>query len=330
MQAKSWLKHACWMQAAFIGLCLAVLGSGSASAESYPDKPVRIIVPFAPGGGSDFIARFVAQRLGDGLKEPVIVENRPGAGGLVGVELGIKAPADGYTLMLIASSYTVNPAVYHVKFDPVEDITPIIQLSRGPLLAVANPSLPVKSLKDLIALAKSKPGTINFASSGQGSIIHLATEMFDSMAGIKMTHVPYKGTGPALADTMAGQTQVFFSSTASALPQVQAGKLRALAVTTTKRLPALPEVPTVEESGVPGYDVTLWHGLIGPKGLPAGVVDRLNREANAVLKIPQTAEQLKGDGVAPAGGTPAEFRAQIEKELKVWARVAKEAGVKAE
>jgi len=301
-----------------------------ASAQTYPVKPVRIIVPFAPGGGSDFIARFMAQKLSVALKEQVVVENRPGAGGLVGIEIGVKAPADGYTLMLIASSYTVNPSIYQVKFDPVNDITPIVQLSRGPLLLVANPSLPVTSAKELIAYAKSKPGAVNYASSGQGSIIHLATELFDSMAGIKMNHVPYKGTGPALTDTIAGQTSVFFSSTATALPQVQAGKLRPLAVTTATRLPALPDVPTVAESGVPGYDVTLWHGLIGPKGIPAAIVSRLNGEVNALVKLKQTAEQLQGDGVAPAGGTPEEFLAQIRKEIDLWHKVATQAGIKAE
>src|SRR3954468_17669249 len=217
----------------------------AAGAQQYPTKPVRIVVPFAPGGGSDFIARFIAQRLTGSLGQQVIVENKPGAGGMLGITQGVQSPADGYTLTLITSSYTVNPSIYKFSFDPVADITPIIQLSQGPLLVVVRPSLPVKNLKELIALAKSKPGQINFASSGQGSVIHLATELFDTMAGIKMNHIPYKGTGPALTDTIGGQTDVFFSSTATAMPQVQAGKLRALAVTTAKRIPALPDVPTV-------------------------------------------------------------------------------------
>src|ERR1700752_38467 len=274
-----------------------------ALAQTYPTKPVRVVVPFAPGGGSDFIARFMAQRLTDGLGKQVIVENKPGAGGVLGIESGIKSAPDGYTLRLIASSYTVNPSIYKLNFDPVADITPIIQMSQGPLLVVARPSLPVKTTKELIALAKSKPGQINFASSGQGSVIHLATELFDSMAGIKMNHIPYKGTGPALTDTIGGQTDVFFSSTATAMPHVQSGKLLAIAVTTAKRIPALPNVPTVAESGVPGYDVVLWHGLIGPKGLPRTVVDRVNGEVTKSLKLKETAEQLQNDGVAPAGGT---------------------------
>jgi tripartite-type tricarboxylate transporter receptor subunit TctC len=314
---------------AVLGFMLAASAS-LAPAQSYPTKPVRIVVPFAPGGGSDFIARFMAQRLTDALGKQVIVENKPGAGGVLGIEAGLKSAPDGYTLTLIASSYTVNPSIYKLKFDPVSDMTPIIQMSQGPLLIVARPSLPVKSTKELIALAKSKPDQVSFASSGQGSVIHLATELFASMAGIKMNHIPYKGTGPALTDTIGGQTDVFFSSTASALPHVQAGKLRAIAVTTAKRIPALPDVPTVAESGLPGYDVTLWHGLIGPKGLPRPIVERINSEVTKTLKDNATAEQLKSDGVAPAGGTPEQFQAQITKEIQMWRKVAADAHVKAE
>jgi tripartite-type tricarboxylate transporter receptor subunit TctC len=302
----------------------------AATAQQYPAKPLRIVVPFAPGGGSDFIARFIAQRLTVGLGQQVIVENRPGAGGMLGIEQGVKSPPDGYTLTLIASSYTVNPSIYKFSFDPVADITPIIQLSQGPLLIVTKPSLPVKSTKDLIDMARAKPGQVNFASSGQGSVIHMATELFQSMAGIKMNHIPYKGTGPALTDTLGGQTDVFFSSTATAVPHVQSGKLKAIAVTSAKRIPALPNVPTVAESGLPGYEVILWHGLIGPKGLPRSIVDRINGEATKALKLKETADQLQNDGVAPAGGTPEQFLAQIKKEIGIWRKVAADAGVKAE
>ena len=301
-----------------------------ATAQQYPTKPVRIVVPFAPGGGSDFIARFMAQRLTETLGSQVIVENKPGAGGVLGIEQGVKSPPDGYTLTLIASSYTVNPSIYKLNFDPVNDITPIIQMSQGPLLVVMNPALPVRTIKELIALAKAKPGEVTFASSGQGSVIHLATELFNTMAGTKMNHIPYKGTGPALTDTLAGQTNIFFSSTANAMPHVKAGKLRAVAVTTAKRIPALPEVPTVAESGVAGYDVVLWHGLIGPKGLPRAIVDRINGDVTKTLKLKETAEQLQNDGVAPAGGTPEQFAAQIKKEIGIWRKVAADAGVKAE
>jgi tripartite-type tricarboxylate transporter receptor subunit TctC len=315
--------------AALLSVLLASLAPPGL-AQQYPSKPVRIVVPFAPGGGSDFIARFMAQRLTESLGAQVIVENKPGAGGVLGIEVGVKSAPDGYTLTLIASSYTVNPSIYKLNFDPLSDITPVIQMSQGPLLVVVNPALPVKNIKDLIGLAKSKPGQVNFASSGQGSVIHLATELFDSMAGIKMNHIPYKGTGPALTDTISGQTNVFFSSTATAMPHVKSGRLKAIAVTTAKRIPALPEVPTVAESGLPGYDVTLWHGLIGPKGLPRPVVDRINADVTKSLKLKETAEQLQNDGVAPAGGTPEQFAAQIKKEIGIWRKVAADAGVKAE
>jgi len=311
--------------ALLLSLCLL-----PAQAQQYPTKPVRIIVPFAPGGGSDFIGRFIAQKLTATLGSQVIVENKPGAGGVIGIEQGVKSAPDGYSLVLIASSYTVNPSVYKLSFDPIGDITPIVQISQGPLLVVVNPSVPVKTAKDLIALAKAKPGEINFASPGQGSVIHMATEYFDHMAGIKMSHVPYKGTGPALTDTISGQTQVLFSSTATALPHVKSGKLKAIGVTTPKRIPALPDVPTVKESGLPGYEVILWHGLIGPKGLPKAIVDRLNGEVNKALKLKETDEQLQNDGVSAGGGTPEQFAATIKKEIGVWKKVAADAGVKAE
>ena len=300
------------------------------SAQDYPTKPIRAIVPFAPGGGSDFIARFMTQRLSELLGKPFVIENKPGAGGNLGTEQGVRAAADGYTLTLIASSYTVNPAIHKLNFDPVNEVTPIIQLSRGPLLVLVNPSLGASTLQDLIAMAKKKPGEIMYASSGQGSIIHAATELFNLKAGIKMIHVPYRGTGPALTDTLAGQTQVFFSSAATALPHVQSGTLRALAVTTAKRLPALPNVPTVAEAGLPGYEVALWHGLIAPKGLPRTIVDKINKAANESLTLKDTAEKLATDGVAPAGGTPEQFMATIRKEIDLWKKLAADGVIKAE
>src|SRR5690242_12573585 len=299
-----------------------------ALAQKYPSKPVQIIVPFAPGGGSDFIARFAAQRLTDALGSQVIVENRPGAGGLLGIEQGVKAKPDGYTLTLIASSYTVNAALYPLKYDPVTDITPVVQISQGPMIVVANPKFSAKNLQELIAAAKQKPGTINFASAGQGSITHMVVEFFQYRAGVKLNHVPYKGTGPALTDTISGQTDIFFSSTATALPHVKSGRLRAIAVTSAKRLPAEPEVPTIAESGVPGFDVILWHGLIAPKGVPAPIVERINAEVNKMLHMPETAKQLETDGVAPAGGNAQQFAEQIRKEIAVWKDVVAKTGVK--
>lgn len=312
-----------------LALCLALFSS-LVAAQSYPVRPVKIIVAFAPGGGNDLIARFMAPRLTAALGQQFIVENRPGAGGTVGFEAGVKSPADGYTLTLISSSYTINPSLYKIKFDPVADITPIIQISQGPLLVVAHPSLPVKNIAELIALAKAKPGQINFASPGAGTTTHLATELFASMAGIKMTHIPYKGTGPALTDTLAGQTNVLFATAASALPHARSGRLRPIAVTTMARLAAEPDIPTIAESGLAGYEVILWHGLIGPKGLPRPIVDRINAEVTSVLKLREAAEQLQNDGVSPAGGTPDKFLAHIQKEIEIWRKVVNEAGVKTE
>jgi tripartite-type tricarboxylate transporter receptor subunit TctC len=314
---------------ALLVMAIAALVAVPAFAQEWPTKPVKIVVPFAPGGGSDFIARYIAKRLGDELKQPFIIENRPGAGGNIGTEIGIKSPPDGYTLTLIASSYTVNPSVYKLNFDPVADITPIVQISQGPLLIVVPPSLPVKTLQELVALAKAKPESVNFASSGSGSIVHAASELFNLRAGIKMTHVPYKGSGPALTDTLAGTTQVFFSSASTALPQIQGGKLRVLAVTTAKRIPALPNVPTVQEAGIADYNVTLWHGLIGPKGMPTAIVDKINATVVKALKLKETEEQLQNDGVAPAGGTPQQFGATIKNEIEMWRKVVAAANITA-
>jgi tripartite-type tricarboxylate transporter receptor subunit TctC len=314
----------------FLALLATALFSLPAAAQSYPTKAVRIIVPFAPGGGSDFIARFTAQRLSGSFGSQVIVENKPGAGGLLGIEAGVRADPDGYTFTLIASSYTVNPALYPLKYDPVNDITPVVQISQGPMIVVVNPKVSAKTIAELIALAKAKPGQINFASAGQGSITHMACELFAYMAGIKMNHIPYKGTGPALTDTIGGQTDLFCTTTATALPHVKAGRLRALAVTTANRLPAEPNVPTLAESGVKGYDVPVWHGLIAPKGMPKVAVDKMNAEVNKLLKSKDTAEQLQTDGVAPKGGTPEAFRDQIRKEVELWKKTVAATGVKPE
>ncbi|HWI14872.1 MAG TPA: tripartite tricarboxylate transporter substrate-binding protein, partial [Burkholderiales bacterium] len=231
---------------------------------------------------------------------------------------------------LIAGSYAVNPSLYKLHFDPVADITPFIQLSQGPFLIVCHPALPIKNIKELIALAKSKPNGLIYASSGQGSIVHLATELFADMAGIKMIHVPYKGTGPALTDTISGQTQLLWGSIATTLPQVKNGRLRSIAVSTAKRIEALPQVPTVDESGLKGYDTILWHGLIAPKALPRPILDRVNGELNKILKQKELQDKLAGDGVTAAGGTPEQFGTLIKKDIDTWHRVVQKAGVKPE
>lgn len=309
----------------------ATIIAGVARAQSWPLRPIRLIVPFATGGGSDFIGRFMAQRLGQSLGQPVVVENRPGAGSTLGIEMVVKSPADGHTFGLIASSYTVTPSLYKLRFDPVADITPVIQFSQGPMLVVVPKSLPVSSFADLLALARAKPGTLNYASAGQGSITHLACALFADMAGVQMTHIPYKGTGPALTDTISGQTQLFFSSTATALPHVQSGALRALAVTTRERLSTLAAVPTIAESGLPAYDVPLWHGMIGPAGIEPAIIARLVAESRRTLSLRETAEQLAQDGVAPAPeGSPEQFRQRIRTEIEQWRGVISRAGVRLE
>jgi len=316
----------------FAGLAAlaALAASAAAVAQPYPVKPVKIIVPFAAGGGNDFTARFMAQRLTVALGQQFIVENKPGAGGSIGYEAGIRSPPDGYTLTMLSNSYTINPSLYKLKFDPVTDVTPIVQISQGPLTVVVHPSLPVKNIQELIALAKAKPGSINFASSGEGGTSHLATELFAAMAGIQLTHVPYKGTGPAVTDTLAGQTNLLFSTSAGALPYVRSGRLRAIAVTTSQRFPAEPDIPTVAESGVPGYKVTVWHGLVGPKGLSRPIVDRINAEVVTLLKSRETAEKLQNDSESPVGGTPEQFLETIRNEIQVWRKVVHEVGLERE
>jgi len=304
------------------------LAAGLAQSQQYPTKPVRIIAPFAPGGGTDFIARLIAQKLTERLGHQVIVENKPGAGGNLGAEFAVKSAPDGYTLLLVAGSYTVNPSLYKLSFDPVNDITPVIQLSQGPFVVAVHPSVPANNLKELIELARRQPDKLSYASAGSGSITHLASELFLDMAKIKVVHIPYKGTGPALNDTIAGSTQLIFGSVSTTLQFIKSGRLRGLAVTTPRRISALPDLPTVAEAGVPGYEVVLWHGLVAPKGVPRPIVDRLNREANEVLKAKDMGDLLATDGVAPAGGTPGQFRAVIKADIERWRGVVKQANIK--
>ena len=305
----------------------ALTASAPILAQPYPSKPVKIIVGFAPGGGVDSIARFMAQRLSSATGQQFIVDNKPGAGGSIAYSAGINSRPDGYTLTLISVGYAVNPSLYRVKFDPVNDITPITQIAQGALVVVVHPSLPAKTTQDLIALAKSRPGKLNYAS-GAGTNSHLATELFASMAGIKMNNIPYKGGGPALTDTVAGQTDLAFVAVAAALPHVKSGRLRALAVTTPKRQAILPDTPTVAESGVPGYEAVQWYALIGPKGLPAPIVARINGEVSKLLELKETARHLQEEGMSPAGGTPEQLSATIKREIQTWQKVVTDLGIK--
>ena len=311
-----------------LAIAFGALAAGFAHAQAYPNKPIKIVAPFAPGGGTDFIARLIAQKLTEKLGVQVVVENKPGAGGNLGAEQAVRLPADGYTLLLVAGSYTVNPSLYKLTFDPVSDITPIIQLSEGPFIVAVHPSVPVKTLKELIDLVKKQPDKLSYASAGSGSITHLASAMFVDMAKLQIVHIPYKGTGPALNDAIAGNVQVLFGSPSITIPHIKSGRLRALAVTTTKRIGAAPDVPTMAESGLPGYEVVLWHGLVGPKGLPRAIVERINTEANQILKVKEMDALLATDGVAPAGGTPEQFAATIKSDIERWGKIVKQAGVK--
>jgi tripartite-type tricarboxylate transporter receptor subunit TctC len=297
-------------------------------AQAYPAKTVRIIVAAAPGGGTDFVGRLLAAKLTEVWGQQVIVENRPGAGSMLGFEAGIKSAPDGYTFNLITPSYSINPSLYPIKFDPLNDFTPVIMVARGPLIAAVHPSLPARNLRELIALAKAQPDQIVYGSSGQGGIVHLANAQFLHMAGIKMVHVPYKGGGPALNDLIAGQVSLVFVTPQAGLPQIKAGRIRGLAVTTAARLPAEPTIPSIAEAGVPGYEVNNWHALIGPKGVPRAVVDRLNGDVTKIIRVKDMEDRLRGDGVAPAGGTPEALYEQIRKELAMWRGVVQAAGIK--
>jgi len=303
-------------------------GAATAAEPAYPSRPVRIIVAAAPGGGTDFVSRLMGSKLTEALGQQVLVENRAGAGSTIGYEYGVKSAPDGYTLTMVTGSYSINPSLYAIKFDPLNDFTPVIWVARGPYVIVVHPSLPVRNTRELIALAKARPGMIIYGSSGQGAIVHLTTELFLHMAGVKMTHVPYKGGGPAMTDLLAGHIQLVFATAPVGLPQAKAGRLRALAVTTSTRVAAEPGIPTVTESGVPGYEVTNWHGLIGPKGLPRPVVERLNGEMAKILKLKEMEERLQSDGLSPVGGTPEQLFEQIRQEIGQWRQVVVQAGIK--
>jgi len=303
-----------------VGACLAA-AAAPAVAQTYPDRPIKLIVPYVAGGGADVISRYIAKGLTESLGQPVVVENRTGAGGVVGTDYGISQPADGYTLTMVSSSYTVNPSLYDLKYDPLKDITPIVQVSKGPMVLVVNPKLGLKSVGDLIKLAKEKPDTLNYGSSGTGSVLHLAGALFADRAGIQMTHIPYKGGAAAMNDLVGGQVDLYFAASATAMPQIEGSRVTALGVTSAERVPALPNVPAIAETGFPGYDVTLWYGLIGPKDMPQPLVQRINSEVNRILADPEAAKKLEVDGAYAAGGTSEAFGTAIAKEVAMWRTV---------
>jgi tripartite-type tricarboxylate transporter receptor subunit TctC len=302
--------------------------AGAAEQGAFPSKPIRIVVPIAPGGSTDYIARLLATKLGERIAQPVVIDNRPGAGGNIGTDLVAKSPADGYTVVAAnVSSVAINQSLYKkMPYDPIKDLAPVTLLAVFPNVIVVAPSFPAKNLKDLIALAKAKPGALTFASAGNGSSTHLSPELLNTMAGIKMTHVPYKGGGPALVAVMSGEVSMYFSSVVAAAPQIKAGKLVPIAVTSRKRWPLLPDVPTVAESGLPKYEALNWIGLLAPARTPPAILDWWNRQATTILQEKDSLAQLAGQGAQAEPMSREEFAKYLRAEASKWAAVVKASG----
>ena len=316
-------------------LVLALLWGAGARAviaqDYYPSKPIRLVVPFGAGGTTDVLARAIGQRLTEAWGQPVVVENRPGAGGNIGTESVAKSAADGYTMLLISVGFASNPALYSkLPFDPIKDFAPVTLVATTQNVLIVHPSVPARSARELIQLAKSRPGQLNFGSSGTGTSQHLAGELFKSMAGVQMQHVPYRGSAPALTALIGGEVSLMFNNLLTALPHVKAGRLRALAVTSAERSPAAPEIPTMAESGLPGYDVSTWYGLLVPAGTPKEIVARLNAEVVRILNLPELKERLRSQGADVIPSTPDQFAAHIRQEMVKWAQVVRQSGARAD
>jgi len=314
-------------------LCIAiagvVLGTPARAADAYPARPVRMIVPYTPGGNADIQARYMAKRLTDVLGKQFVVDNRGGANGMIGMELTARSPADGYTVMLIANGFTVNPGLYpKVPYDTVKDFEPISLVGETPLLFVANNAVQAGNVKELIALARSRPGQLNYGSSGNGSPAHLAGALLDVTTGTKLVHVPYKGTAGALVDVVAGQIQLGFPSLTSVLPHVKSGKLKAYAITVKSRSALAPDIPTMHEAGVPGYEASIWNGMLAPAGTPRPIVNRLHQAIEQILKSPAAKERYAHVGAEIRYNSPEEFRALIRSDITKWAKVIRAAGIR--
>ena len=309
-----------------------IAASAASCAQGYPSRSIRIVVAFPPGGTSDVVARTLAQKLNESFGQPVIVENRPGAGGNLGAEFVAKAPADGYTLLVCTpAELAINVSLYgKLPYEPVKDFTPVTLATSAPLILVVHPALPVKTVRELIALAKSRPRELNFGSAGSGSSPHMAMELLRESAGIQINHIPYKGTAPAITDLLGGHIQVFFAGMPPALPQVRAGKLRALAVTTAKRTLLMPQLPTVAESGLRGFVIDNWQGVLLPANTPRDIVARLNSEIVKILALPDVKQRLSEQGAEPAGTTPEQFAAYIRSEIDKYAGIIRKSGAKVE
>lgn len=318
------------MSRSLLALVLALV-SAVAQAQAWPNKPLKLVVPFPAGGPTDVLSRVVAERLGSHLKQPVVIENKPGAGGAIGAELVAKAPADGYTFVLATSStHSVGPHLSKLPYDAEKDFTPVVWLGDAARVLVVSPKLGVSNLRDFLAIAKKSPGKLNYASSGVGGVVHLASEHFASMAGVKLTHVPYKGIQQSVNDIAAGDVAMLFDNIMTVQSHVKSGRLTALGISTPKRSPLMPEVPTIDEAGVPGFESQTWFGVYGPPGVPAAIVERLNAETNRALADPAVVERFSRLGFNPAGGTPEAFAAMVRRDSERWAKVIRDNNIKAE
>ena len=298
-------------------------------AQDYPNKPIRFIVPQPPGGTSDILARAFARKLSENMHQQVVVDNRAGASGTIGTDLAAKSTPDGYTIVLAYTTHTTTPSIYgKLPYDPVADFAPITIATAAPLFLVVHPKIPVTSVKELIAYAKTRPGELNFCSAGNGSGSHLAGELFNTMAGVKLTHIPYKGSGPAITELIGGQVQLMFAGIVPIDPHVKAGRVRGIAVSSAKRSAAVPQVPTITESGLPGFEVVGWYGVLAPAHTPQAIIDRLHREFLRILQTPEIRDRLTSEGAEPVGNSPAEFTAFLKTDIARWAKVIKAAGAK--
>lgn len=321
------------LSAALAGICMTShAGAQSPSTgpgQAYPTAPMRIVVPFSPGGGTDILARLIGQKLNESWGQPVVVENRPGAGGTVGTAVVAKAAGDGHTMLMIPAGYAAYPSLYKkLPFDQRRELASVSRLASGPLVLVIHPSLPAKSVKELIALGRKRPGEINFGSSGAGTLPHLSAELFSSMSGIKMVHIPYKGAGTAVTDVLAGRVPVYFMNILQSLSLIKAGKLRALGVTTPERSPIAPEIPSIVESGLQGFDMTNWYGMLVPAATPREVIAKLNAEVVRILQLPELKNRLAQDGMSVVASTPDQFNEFLTREMSKYARVIEIAGIR--
>ena len=312
-------------------LLVLLVAATQAFAQSYPSKPIRIVVPYPPGGFNDTLGRTLAAKFQEAWGEPVIVENKPGANTVIGSDYVAKSPPDGYTLLIVAFPFAVTPSLLKaMPYDTLKDFQPIILAATSPNLLVVNPEVPIHTVKELIAAAKAKPQSLSYASTGNGSSNHISMELFKSLAGVDIVHIPYKGSAPAVTDLLGGQVQVMFDNVPNVLPHVKAGKLRALAVSGANRTALAPDVPTVAEAGMPGYELTVWFGLVAPAGTPREVVQKLNAESLRILAMPDVRERFRAQGVEPQGSTPEQFAQHIRLQMAKWSKVVHDAGVKAE